>query len=54
MSSAMIPVWIYHQLERFGFRVDILNDYPFFGKPFVICFFTLVQPVIFLLDFLGI
>jgi hypothetical protein len=46
MSSAMIPVWIYHHLECFDFRVDILNDYPFSGKPFIICFFTLVQLVI--------
>jgi hypothetical protein len=43
MSSAMIPVWIGYDLECFDFCVDMLYDYPFSGKPFVVCFFRPVS-----------
>jgi hypothetical protein len=53
MSCALIPVWIRHNLECLDFCVDMLNDHPVPGKPFVICFFTLIQFMV-LTRFFGI
>jgi hypothetical protein len=46
MSSAVIPVWICRDLERFDFCVDMLNDHPSSRKAFVIRLFPFSQFVL--------
>jgi hypothetical protein len=50
----MISVRICHNLERLYFGIDVFNDNPISGKPFVICFFPFSHYGWFLLAFLGI